>query len=273
MISFINKCIVVVLLIGASVSLYAQSDVQDGFYERKLYKGKGIIKYEFVREADVFFERRVWRVIDVREKMNMHFAYPKEPIIQLILDATESGEATAYNAIDDEFTTPMTPDEVKTIGRGFDTVLQVDPITFEEKTVVTEIELDLTTIKKFRLKEDWYFDKETSTMQVRIIGIAPIRDRYDENGNFLGPEPMFWIYYPNMRQIFANHEVFNIKNDAQRLTWYNIFEMRYFSSYIIKESNVQDRRIQDYATGIDMLLEGERVHHDLFIFEHDLWSW
>jgi len=49
--------------------------------------------------------------------------------------------------------------------------------------------------------------------------------------------------------------------------------MRKFSSYIFKESNVFDRRIQDYATGIDLLLEGEKIKADIFNKEHDMWTY
>ncbi len=164
-----------------SINLFAQADqsqVIDGFYERSLHKDNGVLPYDHVDESDVFWQKRIWRVIDVREKMNLFFNYPDERLIQILLNATESGEVTAFNGIDDKFTTPMTPEEVKKIGRGTDTISVVDPITFEEKQEVVQQELDLTTIKKFRLKEDWFFDKESSTLQVRIIGIAPVLDRY-----------------------------------------------------------------------------------------------
>lgn len=259
-----------------SVKSYAQASqdqVIDGFYERTLYKDKGVIPYDYVRESDVFYEKRIWRIIDIREKMNQHFGYPKEKFVQIVLNATESGDVTAYNAIDDEFTTPMTPDEVKSIGRGRDTITVTDPITLEEKMEVVEKELDLNLIKKFRLKEDWFFDKESSTLQVRIIGIAPIMDKYDDNGNYLGELPMFWVYYPHLRQKLANHESFNSGNDSKRLSWYDVFEMRFFSSYIIKESNSLDRRIQDYKAGVDALLEAEKIKNNIFNYEHDLWTY
>jgi gliding motility associated protien GldN len=85
--------------------------------------------------------------------------------------------------------------------------------------------------------------------------------------------PIFWAHYPSLRNQLVKQEVFNPRNDAIRFTWDDLFEMRMFSSYIYKESNVFDRRIQDYATGVDALRESDRIKQDIFNFEHDLWSY
>jgi len=139
--------------------------------------------------------------------------------------------------------------------------------------VVTKNELTWDKIVKFRVKEDWFFDEETSTMQVRIIGIAPIMEDYDASGNYRGDMTMYWVYYPDLRPIIARYEVFNPKNDAVRLSWEDLFEARLFESYIYKESNVYDRNIQEYATGMDALLESDKVKYEMFNFEHDLWNY
>ncbi len=84
---------------------------------------------------------------------------------------------------------------------------------------------------------------------------------------------MYWIYYPDLRPILAKYESYNTGNDAIRLSWEDLFEARLFSSYITQESNVYDRVIQEYATGLDALLESDRIKQQLFEFEHDLWSY
>ncbi len=117
-----------------------------------------------------------------------------------------------------------------------------------------------------RIKEDIYFDKQRSQMDVRIIGVCPVRDNYDENGVFRGKEPLFWIYYPEIRPVLAKAEVFNRFNDAERRTYEDIFWKRMFESYIIKEKNVYDRKVADYAQGLDALLESERIQNQLFSF-------
>jgi gliding motility associated protien GldN len=246
----------------------------NGVFERKIYQEKQVIPYEHIREADVFWQKRIWRLIDVREKMNQAFKYPyhfpNETFFDMIHRAVLGGEVTAFE--DEDYIKTLGIDKIKVIGAGVDTVPVIDPMTGEVTGYTPKVrELDYNKINQFRLKEDWIFDEETSTMQVRILGIAPILDM--EVGGQVVKVPMYWVYYPDMRKIFARKEIFNPKNDAIRMTWEDIMEFRYFSSYIIKESNVYDRSISGYANGIDALLEGERVKTEIFNFEHDLWSY
>ena len=128
-------------------------------------------------------------------------------------------------------------------------------------------------IVRYRMKEDWVWDRQRSQRQVRIIGIAPIIEKKDDEGNSQGLAPLFWLYYPECRYVFANAECYNYENDAQRRTFEEIFQKRYFSSYIVKETNVFDRSIADYAQGLDALLESERIKDELFTIEHDLWHY
>lgn len=247
---------------------------RDGAYDKVTVEQREILQYDHIREADVFWSKRVWRVIDTREKMNLKFRYPKQFLVDILRDHAIEGSITVYDQLDDEFKTPIAPSEVAALGVGSsDTIRVMDPITFEEKVEITNPEFDPQKIKKFRLKEDWIFDEETSTMVVRIIGLAPIMEDIDENGNYRGDKILFWCYYPELRPVLAQYQVFNTHNDATTVSWEDLFEMRFFSSYIIKESNVHDRRIQDYTAGVDALLESDRVKHDIFSFEHDLWSY
>ena len=84
---------------------------------------------------------------------------------------------------------------------------------------------------------------------------------------------MYWVYYPDVRKILATNQVYNIKNDANTTSWEDIFEMRYFSSYIMKESNVFDRRIEAYATNLDLLYESDRIHNEIRDKESDFWEY
>jgi gliding motility associated protien GldN len=251
----------------------ATSKVLDGVYERKIIKETPPLAYDHIREADVFWEKRIWRVLDVREKMNKPFVYPEAPFINIILKAAKDDKIKLYSTIDDKFSTELSIAEASTIGVSVDTIITFDPETFAEQMKIVRNELNWEDIKRFRIKEVWFFDEETSTMQVRILGIAPLREVYDDQGNFKYEQPMFWAYYPELRQELARQEAFNPLNDAARMSWEDIFEMRYFSSYIYKESNVYDRRIQDYMTGVDILLESEKIKNEIFNFEHDLWSY
>ncbi|CAN5393809.1 gliding motility protein GldN [soil metagenome] len=240
------------------------------------------IAYTNLREADVMWSKRVWRVIDLREKINFPLYYPDLPMLDrkslfdVIKDAALiGGEITCFDnpATDDQFRYEMTFTErnaklnpivtryiERVDGSGeFDTVNAPEPITSAQ-------------VWKYWVKEDWFYDKQRSVMDVRIIGLCPLIEKVTESGEHLGADkPLFWIYFPEARPVFATSEVYMRKNDAERRTLDDIFWKRMFSSYIRKESNVYDRGIYDYKIGLDMQLESERVKNDIFTYEHDLW--
>ncbi len=270
-----NCKIVFAIALLSSGAVFAQEPL-DGAYTKTTTKEKEPIPYDYIREADVFWAKRIWRMIDVREKMNLPFKYPQLPLIQIIHTAAKNGELTVYdnNVIDaDQFKQVLSIDDVKKMGAKTDTVMQINPVTLEEETSIQKTELTWDKIVKYRIKEDWIFDQETSTMIVRIIGIAPVMEDFDASGNYRGDMTMYWIYYPDLRPILAKYEVFNPKNDAVRMSWEDIFEFRTFESYIYKESNVYDRNVQEYATGMDALIEADKIKDELFIKEHDLWNY
>ena len=235
------------------------------------------LDYEYQREADVFWSKNIWRIIDTRQKMNKPFAYPPRPLIQIIQEAALSGRIKVYDpAVEnaDQFKRVMDTTEVARIGSKRDTVIQVNPVDPDkEDTVLVKNELQYYRITKYRIKEVWFFDTKTASMQVRIMGIAPIMEDYDEKGNYRGDMTMYWVYFDDIRKMLAKEEVFNPQNDWQHISWDDLFAMRYFESYIYKESNVYDRNIQEYASGQDALLESDRIKQRIFETEHDLWEY
>jgi len=235
------------------------------------------LDYEYQREADVFWSKNIWRIIDTRQKMNKPFAYPPRPLIQIIQEAALSGRIKVYDpAVEnaDQFKRVMDTTEVARIGSKRDTVIQINPVDPDkEDTVLVNNELQYYRITKYRVKEVWFFDTKTASMQVRIMGIAPVMEDYDEKGNYRGDMTMYWVYFDDIRKMLAKEEVFNPQNDWQHISWDDLFAMRYFESYIYKESNVYDRNIQEYASGQDALLESDRIKQRIFETEHDLWEY
>jgi len=259
--------------------------VLDGAYVKETNLTKRVVPYPSLREADVMYVRRIWQDIDLRQKINQMFYFPVDPIedrknlFDVIRYALETeGSLTAYSTgpagDDDEFRYTMTPSEVDSMLNPIVIIPQFDPVTGE---VIGSMEASTTInsqdIVRYRVKEDWVWDRQRSQRHIRIIGLAPIIEKKDDEGNSQGLAPLFWLYYPECRYVFANAECYNYENDAQRRTFEEIFQKRYFSSYIIKETNVFDRSISDYAQGIDALLESERIKDELFTIEHDLWHY
>lgn len=244
----------------------------DGVYEPSIVKEKKVLTFAPIREADVFWEKKIWRVIDVREKMNQAFMYPENPFINIIVEGVKAGNITLYDVLDDKFSYPLTKEESMSKIISYDTIPVWDPEDFTETIKVVPNVLNWEDIKRFRVKEVWFFDENTSTMRVRILGIAPLREKYNEQGDFMYEQPLFWAYYPDLRHELARHTAFNRFSDTQTMTWEDIFEMRYFASYIYKQSNILDYRLKNMYTGVDLLLEADKIKNEIFNFENDLWS-
>jgi len=172
----------------------------------------------------------------------------------------------------------MTQDELKKIGgAGIDTIQMTRPDPpYDTYDTVIHRNFSRDNVMGYRLKEDWFFDKQRSVIEPRIIGIAPLIYAVDDKGNKREGNykvPIFWIYYPEARKLLANAEVFNRANDAERRSFDDIFQKRLFSSYIIKETNVYDRNIEAYAQGLNALLESDRIKDEITDLEHDLWEY
>jgi len=268
--------------IGMAGTSQAQT-VLDGAYIKEHAKTQRVVPYPYIREADVMWSRRVWREIDLRQKINLPLYYPTEPINdrKSLFDVIkqgilEDGSITAYDpgpiGLDDEFTRALLPSEVKEMLSSTDTTMTDNIYTGELDTVINITEVTSDKVRKYIIKEDWTFDRQRSVMDIRIIGLCPLRENIGEDGEMRGYSKMFWLYFPELRYVLVNWDVFNRENDSERRSFDHVFWTRQFNSTIIKVSNVYDRNIAQYKTGIDALLEGEEIKEDLFNFEHDLWN-
>jgi gliding motility associated protien GldN len=281
------KFLLVFLAFGLAEVSVAQEVVEppapkypDGVYTKENTRTRRSIPYTHLREADVMWSKRVWRVIDLREKMNHPLYYPASPILDrkslfdVIRDAAmKDGTITCFDnpATDDEFRYEMTKSEIEKKLYKWDTLQVEDPVTGQTNPAPVKNETGSNLVWKYWIKEDWFFDKQRSVLDVRIIGLCPIIEKKTETGESTGADQaLFWIYFPEARPIFANQEVYMRHNDAERRTLEDIFWKRMFSSYVRKETNVYDRAIIEYKVGIDALLESDRVKEDIFKYEHDL---
>jgi len=252
--------------------------VTDGAYDR-IPHVVNIPLWQGVRENDIMWKKRVWREIDTREKQNMAFRYPGDEqtgggyFIEIILDAVKKGKIKAYSNMDDRFTTALSKEQILEMLMGtMDTIMVEDVNTGEQTMKVTRREFDPNVVTKYRIKEDWIFDRNLGRMTTRIIGIAPIKDIYNDDGTFRASQAVFWLYYPHIREMLAQYEVFNPENDVARMTWDDYFEGRFFSSRIIKTSNPFDATFSGRGmSNLEALYEGEKVKEMLFNKEHDMW--
>jgi gliding motility associated protien GldN len=201
----------------------------------------------------------------------------RRSLFDVIKDALLAGEITAFDnpVFDDEFKVKMSKAAIEATFVQWDSTAQTEDPNNPGVMISAPVKTDLNSnnVKAYWMKEDWFFDKQRSVMDVRILGLCPMREKADPaTGEILGYLPLFWVYFPQCRPVFAKAEVYNTKNDGERRSLDDIFWKRMFASYIHKESNVYDRTVPAYLTNqLDQLLEAERIKNDIFVLEHDLW--
>ena len=276
-----------------------QTTVLDGVYQQTHIPTKRVIAYSPLREADVLWEKRVWRIISTQERINYPLFYPVTPLSDrmslwdvIVYGVQTEGSLTIYD--DEEFYSPVLPPNGNRQDPEYLELLKSKYFGYEQTITIInqetgDVELDeegnertetkaapfeAPDIIEYRIKEVWFFDKQRSQMDVRIIGIAPVVYKKDDNGQILNKSIIFWLYFPEARYVYQNFFVYNAQNDAMRMSFDDLFWKRRFGSYIYKESNVFDRIVAQEATdGIEQLLISEKIKEEIFKIEHDLWHY
>lgn len=254
---------------------------RDGYYDKITYPNRRVVPYHYLTERDVMWNKRIWRIIDVKEKINQPIYYPSKPtnlrknLIHILREAViTENRITPYDSEYDDFKIPLNIADIRQIGAGVDSIQATRPYPpYDMYDTVIVREFDPTTVKQYRLKEDWYFDRQRSVMEPRILGICPRMAVYSKSTfEFLGYSDMFWLYFPEVRKVLVNEEVYNPYNFGTRITFDDLFMKRMFSSLIYKVDNTFDRRVEEYEKGLQSLLEAENIKDQIFKFEHDVWE-
>lgn len=313
---------------GGPINVPTQG-VIDGVAITEIIPTKKLIPYEHVREADLVWSKRVWRQLDMREKMNhsiylpfdefspdgstwtrhasrwslwtilrtniingnLQVYFPLNPLQQSAKDGDQfkylAPKPTPGKTLDNDsiFRSDMISYQVlgqEVGGASVPLVSRIPP--YEDSVIVDDngffivqyepAQVNWYTSKdivQYHLKEDWFFDKERSVLDVRIIGIAPVVFNI-ENDQISGYRELFWLYFPECRFVLNNYFVYNPKNDAQWMSFDDLFWKRQFSSTIYKSSNTFDRKIETYRSGVDALLESDKITEEIRNIEHDVWN-
>lgn len=260
-----------------------------GIYKRESIPEKtNPIPYTYVREADVLWSRIIWRTIDMRQKINLPLYFPtvtmkdRKSLCQTLLEAVMNKEISAYEpdksltSPGDEFYARMTPEEaLERMGAFVREDSQTSMTTGRDTVILTVQDPQWAQARELIIKEEWFFDSKHSRLQVRIIGLCPVRIYTDPTTNMPTRRMVFWVYYPECRKVLSRTPVFNPKNDSQTISFDDLFFKRRFDSYIIRESNeYNNRSVADYKVGgVPQLKESDRIKNDLFVQEHDLWEY
>ncbi len=253
---------------------------KDGYSVRTDVDSNVMVPYADVREEDVYYAKRIWREIDLRDTINSVLKAEDAKLIDILLEAVSNEELTVYSPKDtvagkllednDSFKIALTAQEALQNARGV-TEAEADPETGKiAEPKLRRLRSD--EFLKFRIKEDWILDVKRSIFEPRIVGLAPMKM---VEGNW---QPVFWIYYDDARELLSKERLVNQFNDASQLTFDDFFIRRLFSSYVVKETNPSNRNIVDVLGLTDpkdtrKLYESERIKKSISDYEQSLWEY
>ena len=291
-----KKVLLSILAIAAfAITGNAQNiiDAEEGqnpndFYQKGLVVGKRAMPYPALRESDVIWEMVVWRRIDFNEHFNQFFYFPVDQekntqgrinLVNLIMNAASNGEIDVYE--DDDMKVPQEWEKALAFLQGKQLKVsygEEDEFGDIEETMDTiPEEFDPATVKLAQLKEKWYIDKQDTRQKVRIVGLS-----FQFTKNIIrGGKPeettdwTFWVPMNDMRvrQVLVNANAYDENNDVAERSYDDIFIQRYFDSYITRESNKFNRKITDYLTGQDAVVESQIIEERIFDIESDMWEY
>lgn len=233
-----------------------------------------------LREADVLFSKRQWRVIDIRQKQNKKADWPKNPLSKILYTNVLNGKLKPYTSD----SLAKTYNLEAFVQRGIEIEYIENPIDPNDPSI-TKLDtiynpfIPEDRIKQFILMEDIVFDKKRSVTEVRIIAIAPLY-RAKVAGIDLGLQPLCWLKFDDRwanetdcRDILKTQIIFNPENSRSTFSFDDWFAQRMFLSYIIKVSNMYDTSIlQDpyyKKNGLEALIEAELIKQEEYRNEAD----
>jgi gliding motility associated protien GldN len=253
---------------------------KDGFTVRADVDSSVLVPYADVRDEDVYYAKRIWREVDLRDTINSVLRAEGAKLIDVLLEAVGNEELTVYSNKDttagkllednDSFKIALTAQEALASARGL--TEGIADSTTGKIADPTLRRLRSEEFMKYRIKEDWILDTKRSIFEPRIVGIAPMKM---VEGNW---QPVFWVYYNDARELLSKKRMVNPGNDASTLSFDDFFVRRLFSSYVVKQTNPGNKNIVEMLGLTDpkdvrKLQESEAIKKTLADFEQSLWEY
>ena len=295
-------------LLAVNFQFFAQSNLLNAKsvdkidFQSKNFKKETIDKplpYGYTSDRDILWSTTVWETIDLNEKINHPLYFPTDSLLG-------SKRMSLYNTLNKAFQSKKSYEVYETsylINKknksAVDSVLSYKCISNNTTTTLTVKPKDIT---QFQIKGIWYFDKLQSELKYRLIAIAPMvskgakrlcdelnqkekirKQNREKKGKQkkkfksgqVDPIPLYWAYYPELRNILHKSKVFNPDNSIQSVSFDQVLNSRRFSSIIVKEQNVYgDRAINEYEKNSTFrLLEAQRIKESIRNKEIDMWNY
>ncbi len=292
-----NFLMLAVLIAGTSVS-FAQSNLLNAKTPDEIGQKTAAqlisdndkpLPYGYVHDRDVLMGKTVWEIIDLDERINFPLYYPvdslnigsdRRSLYDVLTKAIRAGEITEVYS-DSYFNTKKTMKDIEASLSRIDTT---DPGREQynagqriDEQFIVRTDLGSFHVSDYKIKGFWYFDKRQSELKYRLLGICPVTpDVYTVDNEEQDYIELFWVYFPDAREVLHENNAFNDRNSAMPITFDHLLNSRRFNATIYKEENVYgDREIKDYQkdNAQMQLLESERVKDKIRDFESDMWNY
>jgi len=283
----VRNCILVFLFCLSASFVNAQANVLNAKSASEIGKrsterleadNDGPIPYGYVDDRDIMWSKVVWEFVDLNQKINLPYYFPidttsissdRRSLFDTLIKGIRQGKIKeAYT--DSFFTSKITQDEIET------RLVNIR----DENGYVDTFNLQTEDVAGYMLKGMWYFDKRQGEMKYRLLALAPM----GKDVQTLGVEnieddnlyELFWIFFPDAREVLHDSKVFNPMNAAQPISYDHLLNARRFNSVIVREENIYgNRAIEDYIRGNSLfqLLEANKIKEDIRNREIDMWNY
>jgi gliding motility associated protien GldN len=247
------------------------------------------LSYGYVHDRDVLMGKTTWEIIDLSERINFSLYFPidtanigsdRRSLYDVLTKAMKNGKITQVYT-DSYFNTKKSLKDIQSSLTRIDTTdagrEQINAGTQISPEYIVKQDLTAQDVTQYKIKGYWYFDKRQSELKYRLLGICPVTpDVYTMNSDEKDYIELFWIFYPDAREVLHEAKAFNDKNSAMPISFDQILNSRKFNSVIYKEENIYgDRAIDEYMkdNSQNQLLESERVKEKIRNFEQDMWNY
>ncbi|MBI9033234.1 MAG: hypothetical protein JEZ03_02070 [Bacteroidales bacterium] len=116
----------------------------------------------------------------------------REKLVKSIIDKAFGGDYLLCDAFSYE---TLSSQDLNQHYNRMDTLLVQSaepPYGYIEKVV--EKQLNFEEITKIRFLEQWTYNEDTF-IEKKVLGICPMLESFDEEGEFRGYQPMFWVFF------------------------------------------------------------------------------
>ncbi|MBN4070345.1 gliding motility protein GldN [Olleya sp. AH-315-F22] len=247
------------------------------------------LEYGYVDDRDILYSKMIWEKIVLDERVNFPMYYPidtnnigrdRRSLFDVLMTSVKNGDIEhIYD--DSYFTSKRTLKDIEAALTLIDTTeLGIEQINAGEELspeYINRRDITAADIAEYHIKGLWYFDKRLGELRYRLLGIAPV----SPDVNFIDTDesdlvPLFWVFFPDARDVLHTAKVFNGKNSAVPLSFDHLLNSRRFNGYIFREENVQgDRAVNEYINNnaLMQLLESDRIKEKIRDFEQDMWTY